>query len=416
MASKRGYTLMELLVAMSLLVLLGGGLVSLLSQGLSIWRTSENRGRAYEQARAVLEWVSADLRSTITAIPERRATKWLRFVCDEGPGGRQRLRFVRTIGGETSDPILREGGRYVSNRMPAAYDGLDDAEEAADGLLAPPGGAMEIFYMLDPRPGRRYLWRGVRSPVGGPGSLLVDLNVTTPSEGRAPRRAPTPPDPAGTSVVSPLADIEDFFFSGFAAPIADDILHLGFRFWTPVTNTWKEVPPVVTRRPEGESGPTSYWDSTRAILTTPGEAHHFRWFPRIDSLDDPADDVFPERVEVTVVVRGGYLQGDARLAEEMNESSTGVLVSGTLDLPADPRDRMVLIDDEWIAVEGIAGGRLKFVAAGRGRRWTLPAKHSLGAAVELGVTFRRIVEIPSHQPAVGTGIGATRRISGFRGR
>jgi hypothetical protein len=426
-----GYTLLELLVASGLLVLMGAGLVSLLSQGVSIWRVSEGRGRAYERARAVLDRVSDDLRSAIGRAVEPEGSSWVRFIADEGPGGRQRLRFARTISGEASDAILREGGKYLATRTPAVVDGVADSSEAEAGLLAAPGGALEVLYMMDPRPGERALWRGYRSPVGGPGSLFVDKNLqepppAPPSRASIPRKPSVPPVSGQTSpsVTDAAADASaeaaapapppPFYMEEFAAPLSAHLLYVGFRFWTPETNTWRDVPPLEDPGEGAPSGPTALWDSTRAILDSsawtpsggtgsvrssgssrPSGSRVFAWTPRAGSLGDPTDDVFPERVEVTVVVPADYAPGEARLAQPLTENDRTFTISGSIEIPEGDLDRYVLVDDEWIAVEEVQGSQIKVLADGRGRRWTQPAKHEAGALLEVGLTFRRVVDMPA---------------------
>src|SRR5688572_27174017 len=92
-SASAGYTLMEVLIAMGILVTLGGGLVSLLGHGVTVWSTAEKRGRAYETARALLERIAEDLRGAAVRRDESRVLA--RFLADEDPAGRQRLRFVR---------------------------------------------------------------------------------------------------------------------------------------------------------------------------------------------------------------------------------------------------------------------------------------------------------------------------------
>ena len=59
-----GYTLLEVLVAAGIFVFLGTALVTLLKQGITIWRVAETRGRIYERARAVLDTISGDAKSS----------------------------------------------------------------------------------------------------------------------------------------------------------------------------------------------------------------------------------------------------------------------------------------------------------------------------------------------------------------
>jgi prepilin-type N-terminal cleavage/methylation domain-containing protein len=398
----RGYTLMELLIAMSLLVVLGGGLVTLLGQAVSTWNTAENRGKVYEQARAVLDRAADDLRSVVIRSHSSEGDTWIRFIADADPDGRQRLRFVRTTSGEAADAILREGGRYLSVRTPATYDGQNDAKEASAGILAAPGGLEEVMYAADPRAGMRVIWRAARSPPGGPDSLLVDRNVEAqPVSAASTARKPAPKPaavPAAEATAAVPADEPappaECHLSRVAIPIAENVLFLGFSFWTPRSNTWNAVPALRDPKPGQQSGPSPWWDSTRGLLDVSGSSEEFVWKRRPDSLDDPKDDIFPEMVEVTVVIGE---RGDAigtRLTDDVNETAKSLSISRAVELPDAAGERFVLVDDEWIEIDAVEGSRLTIAANGRGARWTKAAKHDRGARVEIGTTFRRVVEIP----------------------
>ncbi len=421
-----GYTLMELMIAMSLLVILGGGLVTLLSQCVSIWNRAETRGKVYEEARALLDRIAEDLRSAVIRTHAAEGDTWVRFIADSDPDGRQRLRFVRTVSGEAADAILREGGRYLSVQTPAVCDGEDDAKEAQQGLLAAPGGASEVLYATDPRPGMRIVWRGSRSPVGGPDSLLVDRNVeegllqkegglASGKTGGGTRPAKSgevlaaAPEPAGAA---PGEAMVECALSRVATRTADHILFLGFRFWTPGTNTWRNVPPLKDPKPGEASGPTPWWDSTRALLEVQGGANELAWKRNPGSLDDPRDDIFPELVEVTVVVGEPVETLGARLVDEATEGAKALVLSLAVELPEDPIDRFVLVDDEWIEIEKADGNRLEVAAGGRGARWTKTARHDRGARVASGVTFRRVIEVPGFRSEVREEAGTRRRGKG----
>jgi prepilin-type N-terminal cleavage/methylation domain-containing protein len=415
----RGYTLLEMLIAMSLLVLLGGGLVTLLRESIATWNTAENRGKLYEEARAVLDRVADDLRSTVIRSHAAGDDSWVEFLSDLGPGGKQRLRFVRATSGETADSVLRKGGTYLSTRAPAAYDGREDTREADEGFLAAPGGLMEVLYAQDPRPGKRWLWRGVRSPVGGPDSLFIDANLgeeravrlkaeskSAPADEKKPEAVPGEPLPADEE--------RGFYLRAVAVPVCKDVLFLGFNFWLPATSTWREVPPLRDPKPGQESGPTPFWDSTRAILDLDGDRDEFVWKREAGSLDDPKDDVFPEQVQITLTLGEGENAMPPRLAEELGDGMKTLTLSRELLLPDDPEDRYVLVDDEWIAIEKAEGTKLTVAPDGRGERWTKAVKHDRGTQVELGTTFRRVVEIPGSRPGVSGGAEPARRKGGYR--
>jgi len=406
-AAAAGYTLMEILIAMGILVTLGGGLVSLLGHGVSVWNTAEKRGRVYETARALLERIAEDLRGAAVRRDESRVLA--RFLADEDPSGRQRLRFVRATSSESSDPVLRQGGRFLGPRAPALYDGFDDASEGASGTLRPAGGLMEVLYLLDPRPEGRSVWRGVRAPPGGPDSLFIDANV---EEEASPSRSAAPAPAAAKKEAVPAKEgaapgktvvLERFYLEDVAAVVADDIIHLGFRFWTQATNTWDDVPPLDDpRRPDAKSGPSSFWDSTRAVLAIPAGREEGSWRPVPGSIEDPSDDVFPERVEVTVVIGEEEMLFGPRLAETLGEKDRALTLTAPLALPDAPTDRFVLVGGEWVQIESVEGLRLVVTASGRGARFTKAARHDSGTRVEAGLTFRRVVEIP------GFRTGATR--------
>ena len=395
---------MEMLIAMALLVLLGGGLVTILRQGVSIWSTAESRGLIYEQARALLELIESDLRSTAVRFNRADDDVWVRFIADryvhpDEEQGAQRLRFVRTIAGEMADPILRQGGRRVSTKSPVYYDGGGLSEAARRGLLKAPAGLMEVFYMHDPRPGVAVVWRGVRAPLGGPASLFVDANVE-PSV-----RPLLGPDRRGAE--SSDGEEERFYLERFAVPVADHILYLGFRFWTATTNTWESVPTLARAGPDEQSGPSRVWDSTRALISEKEgnvRTGTFFWKRRRGSLDDARDDVFPEFVEVTIVIEGEEQLLGPRLSERLTSKGTTLTLSTELRLPDDGSQRMVLVDGEWIAIKSSSGCTLAVADKGRGWRGTVPAAHDRGARVVTGVSFRRVLALPSfrgdlHPPA-----------------
>jgi hypothetical protein len=430
------------MVAAGLLVLLGAGLAALLSQSVAIWNRAESRGLAYEKARVILEEIAEDLRSAVVRTSREADQVWIRFLADLGPEGRGRLRFVRTIPGEVAHPILRAGGQYLGVEAPAVYDGEDDAGEAQRGVLAAPAGLLEVFWCADPRPGERRLWRGVRSPIGGGGSLFIDENVESapPAQdsARAARgrsvRAPAVPaaeaaaggEPSERAVSgaekgagkSTAKDTERFYLEEFAAPVGSGVLFLGFRFWTPATNTWRAAAPLEKPRPGELSGPSDLWDSTRAFLdAAAGAPGELGWRRRSGSRGDPSDDLFPELVEVTLVLEEESTEPEARLALDLAPGAKAIDLSRELVFPEEEGERFVLVDEEWVLVSEAHGRQLLVAPEGRGARRTQAASHAAGAAVRLGLTFRRVVVMPSHRTAVkaeAPAAGGARRRGGLR--
>ncbi len=450
----RGYSLLELLVAMSIMVVLGTGLIVLLKQGVTTWHVAEKRAMIYERGRMVLEQVGEDLRAACSDSSAEGAGFWIRFLCDHDRQGRQRLRFTRAISGEMADPLAREGGTRLELGDVGHFDHHGDAAEASAGRLLAPRGYLEVLYCLDPDPARTVLWRGVRSPIGGAGSLFIDRNIeedpeaakTTkrtaggsppaqadpqrpgvaladgPAAARAPGKKlsvrqkvaaarkgagqgkdgppqPTPPPDQGE--LPPVQRLDLPPIERAARPFADGILHLSFAFWTRDTTTWETTIPARGRKGSREgqaSGPVLTWDSTRAILDEKAAGEAFAWRSVPGSLEDPSDDVFPERVEVILVVAGNADVQAISLAGEIGPSDKLIPLSRTDGLPTEGPDRFVRIDGEWIAYEKIEGGQLILSAgkiAGRGARGSAAARHAPGTPVEVGTTFRRVIQIPA---------------------
>ncbi len=406
---KSGYTLLEILVASGIFVFLGAALVTLMRQGVLIWRTAETRGRIYERARAILDTVADDLRGLSTDVGTEGNRFWVRLIADDDPNGRQRVRFVRVLAGETSDPVARFGGEFLTRDDSTYYDHHADLAEAERGLILPPAGLQEIVYAMDPDASQDVLWRGVRSPVGGTGTLFSNRNLepdprelkksSTAKRSSTAKKRSTTKKPV--KKVHPLEKV--------AHPVAGGILFLGFRFWTPETVAWDRPDLAGSSRSSTTTlkfvGPTRYWDSTRAILSVDDRDDPFAWRRRKESLTDPTDDIFPERVEVTVVVRGNPEASNLELEQDLGSKSSQVYLQSASGLPETGPNRYLSIGEpdgprEWIRYESISRNSLKVARGGRGIRGTRALKHLAGTPVEFGTPFRRVVEIPSYRRTV----------------
>lgn len=410
-----GFSLVELLVAMTIMILLGGALVTILKQGIDTWHLAEKRSTIYERARGVLDQVSDDLRSAAGDARAEGAGFWIRFICDADGQGPARLRFVRAIP-ESQDPVAREGGRFLETFGGVTADQHGDAIKVRDGQLLPPAGYQEVLYAMDPDPGAGVLWRGIRMPIGGAGSFFIDRNVDEEPSAAKDRLKKAPSangtvakkkgakaqsaEAAGTTgEKAPAPKAAPGVLARAARPFTRGIIHLSFAFWTPFTNTWDQAkPPKVLRSALESSGPILTWDSTRASLDEKAGGGEFAWRRIEGSLEDPTDDVFPQRVEVTLVTTGNADIPEAVLVEDLGLADRTVALSRTQGLSEEGPNRFVWIEGEWIGYERIEANRLILPAgkgAGRGARGTRPAAHLRGAGVDAGTTFRRVVEIPA---------------------
>jgi len=363
----RGLTLVELLVATAIFSVLGATIVFFLRQGLATWRAGETRRGAYEEAQAILRQVREDLGGAFVrnpAVPGEDPT--VRFICDFDAHGRQRIAFVRTLPREAAHPIAGLAGNMTAAMQD--LDGRDDLKEGLAGDLRATGGLLEVAYVMDPR-GGDVLYRGEHAPPGGEASLLVAQNVESEERVRA-----------------------------LFTPFSSRVLHLEMAFWTQYTRTWDDATPPLTRpRIGARSGPAFIWDSTRAILPDlPGaQADEFRFRRGPASLVEPADDIFPERVLVTLVVaEEGPAATETILTQPLAADGREAKVLSTRGFEA--RGPFVRIGREWVKVEKVLDdGTLKLPRGSRGRRGTLPADHKAGTTVVAGRTFSAVVEIPA---------------------
>jgi prepilin-type N-terminal cleavage/methylation domain-containing protein len=369
MARARGMTLLEIMIAMAIFSILGMTLALFLRQGLSAWRTGEARRGAYEEAQSLLRRLREDLRSTFTTVPvvpgePARA----RFLCDIDEEGRQRLAFVRTIPAESRHPLAALAGNAIGADQD--LDGRNDHEKAVAGRLRATGGLEEVLYAMDPEVDGALL-RGARSPVGGDASLFALENVKNAAR---------------------LREV--------ARPLSLNVLHFELQFWAQNTEGWRDE--AVARK----HGPTSVWDSTRGLLpadpNTPAE--EFRFFRDEASVEDADDDVFPERIRATIVVREeGPAATWSALAAPVNETDVEVAV---LDPKLfETRGPYVRIGKgqaaEWVRFKSVdaGSGRLRLEVNGRGLRGTRRRRHAAGEDVVTGRTFTTEVEVPAFAEA-----------------
>jgi hypothetical protein len=351
MNKEQGLTLIEILVALGIFVMLGSGLVVFLRDGISTWQVGESRRESIERAEAILEPLCADLRSLFSQPdpgPDGGLVEVL-LLCDRDGRGRSRLRMVSVLDEEVRNPITRIAGSLTGGLADIDYN--NDSMEARLGILRAPGGLCEVSYSMGPEEGSEVLWRGFKSPIGGEGTLFNDVNLAPDVDG-TPRRS---------------------------RPIADGVLHIEWSFWGGDRRRFvagKVQPPL------------SFWDSTRGILPMDRQSGIY-WDS--GSRDDPFDDVFPDTVEVLLVLRPARSAALARLSADIDGSTGDILVDSTAQYPVGP-DSYIRIDSEWIRV-----GRLTsraFLDCERGMRGTTAVEHSRLQSVVHGSEFRKTVRIP----------------------
>jgi hypothetical protein len=370
-------TLIEVLVSMGIFLFLGFVLVTMLRQGLSIWRTGDARRESLEQAQTIIEHLTTDLSAVYTETGRKPPVR-VKFIADIDPAtGAQRLRFVKTIRGEAEKYLLREaGGLFGADSF---IDENHDWSEAYKGILKPAGGLCEVAYVLLPdnspgADGAYVLWRGICAPIGDPqNSVFNDANM----DGAVVERCMT--------------------------PFGRGVLHMGLSFWTQYTNTWD--PRCYTRissafTEQEKSGPMLEWDSTRGYIPLPGRLEQSEFALYRGTPNDPSDDIFPSKIRITLVVRErGDGAAKTTLSRALNPDGSQMQLSDGSRFPLNPKEGycFVFVGGEWIEYGERKGDTL--VNLRRGARRTQAAAHRNGETVETGRTISFVVSALAYREA-----------------
>jgi prepilin-type N-terminal cleavage/methylation domain-containing protein len=455
---RSGVTLVELLVAMSILLIFGSLAVTTLMYGSRMFRTGHRRSFAYEVASIVFDQLDDDISGASSQFwgkGEEAFDTRIKFWVDhddefagnpDHEGGRQRLRLVRSIPDQTVNARIRAAGDGLDNADDGPIDEEwynlkdDDDDTLVDEDLASLEGLCEVAYVL----GRdaddtRTLYRAVLAPIGyrdpdattgDGGDTGVDRFGTTFFHG-VDEDGDDDPDDGDADALGTSDRIQKK-----AVVLAEDVLHFEVRLWTQYTNTWDIREPDGTlidfdrwadpNLPE-HCRPLLTWDSDRLVqdtaTTDPEISTPFSLmdpgvgdFPAEDEdadgdgVNDEEDEdyvddnVFPRAVMVVLVIdpTNEYAQRHRLLlAEDITDPDSTADIAATGQMPPfNSRRPYVLIEDEWIRLdpqdpyEG-SGTSFDLHVAERGVRGTERATHDSGVELTFGQTFTRVIRNPA---------------------
>jgi hypothetical protein len=342
------------LVSIGIFVIMGAALVTLWRLGLGMWARGERRRKTYEQAQSVLAQVALDLETAYTREPIQQGLPTARFFCTRDKTGMQRLSFVRTFETGPERAYTYHAGDG-GNSYTDGFTGDGTSLKAIGGLLG-------VSYF---RTGRELR----RATLGPPSPTTTGARTTT---GSSPGEV-----------------------------VSANCLYLGFRFWSQYTTTWDE--PTGSRSSKrGRPWPETVWDSTRGAgvvepIDPSGRARAFSLARGQLSLEEPFDDIFPEIVEITLVVephKNRTLRTE--LTSWAGASSEKIDVASTRGFDDPSMGPMfLLVGDEWVKVK--KKRKRGFLLSGRGLRGTEPSEHDEWTIVRQGTTFTMRVGVPGYR-------------------
>lgn len=400
--SARGFTLLEILVAMSLFTIIGFSVMLLMSSGVDMWlqgtRGAQNEDRKEmslprleEDLRQVRvgtsrDRIPVDLKSESSQqkelpalVPENRfLSGYMIYKFGENEVACRYLAFVRDLRGlgEIEVYALRAGR---DPKADAYIDGKEDEKEFNEGRHLPTGGQIEVLWIWLPdpdEPGLGSVYRAYRTPIGGPETLLDPKNFE--DYGKLVRN------------IRPV-------------PVFQDVLLFDLYFWTQFTTTWEYMPgePSVVTRPESAQavkaglppcGPSRTWDSTRGMLL--GGPSDFKLKRGANSLNFAGDDIWPRAVRVEFALR----EMTTQLKEDFGADGSNFTVHDPLFATGRGvlMDALMKIGAEWVRISGRdPRDPDTFDIAARAQRGTVRVSHPAESNVYFGQVFDRTIQIPA---------------------
>jgi len=394
----RGFTLLEILIAMSLFTVLGLGVAMLMRAGVEMYVKGSEGSLQEDRLEQSLPRLDADLRAVlvppqIDRIPfdpknpdpqeepdprppvNRFLSGYQTYKFGDKDVACRYIAFVRDTTGLGEIEIFAD--RAGQNARADAYiDGWEDDREFRENRHLPTGGACEVLYIWLPdedRLGVGAVYRAYRSPIGGEGTLLDPKNYDSREK------------------VVRLVQRQ---------PVFQEVTLFDLLFWTQWTTNWEwsAREPVVTRPPADAAqvakgpepcGPSLTWDSTRGIL--PAEV--FRLGKGASSFNFSADDIWPHAVRISYAVA----ETSTTLATNVGaDDNSFIVVAGDFATGrGEVRDVPMKIGTEWVLVSSRDGTRRDKFYMSRGRRGTTKVAHAAGEPVYFGRVYDFTMAIPS---------------------
>jgi prepilin-type N-terminal cleavage/methylation domain-containing protein len=177
-----GFTLLEMLLALSLFALLSTGLAAALKTGLDAWHRGRGMEERQQRARAILETLALELRNALPA-PGRGLT---------GEESSVSFLTVRRSVDEDGSPLFRvarvtyrlvDGPEGFEKELEKTEDLLDGRPARTASLSAAPSLVRFLYAYAPEKEGEGLLWQPRWDADALPAGIRVTLSLPDPSEG-----------------------------------------------------------------------------------------------------------------------------------------------------------------------------------------------------------------------------------------
>lgn len=357
MKSRRGLTLVELLLSLALFSFLAVAVFQILDRSLSLWRRTETRRGLLAQAAAVSDLLAKDLSGLEGGGRGDLVAEWVMFDTDgDGVADAKwpRLRLVR------------QASAGDVQRLQAIRKQEQDAAEASSPRL-PAEGLVEVLWLAVPASltdknarAEGVLWRGER--------LVTDAST----------KSFLAPDFLGRSNRPP---------AGAADEVGGSCLWFGMLFATQTSNVhdgWKLGGDLDCAATSWDAWAKGRPDKDAHPWNEPGAG-----MPRARNRP-----LLPRRARFELEFeRPADRQRRTVLAAPVEVGDTSILVDDGERIPRE-EEAFVLVDGEWMQVRGIDG---RNVSVQRGQRGTKTAMHAQGTMVHFGLRVVREVSIATYR-------------------
>ncbi|MFN0207572.1 MAG: PilW family protein [Planctomycetota bacterium] len=358
----RGFTLVELLVVMGILIAFTYMAVRLLSGGIDIWKAAEDARDQDERARVALDLLRQDLWLCDGGERSRFVTDYSEIITKGEAMNVARLRFVRSMS-RADEARLRAGfaqGPGAVAGATAASPNTTVANAAPDGGT----GLLEVAYSTIPD-------ASAKDPA-----LLLLRRAAVAAE----------PETSGNSIFT-----KDFFTRqkrGFMDPaiggdVIGGVLYFGVQLASQKTLTFEKL--------RDQGGPEWSWDSTRGEFIGIKTTGYNKFGMSLARPIVPRERVFPRRVRaILILAREDADRRIVKLAKDAERTANEFILDDPDPLPVSAGD-FVKIGGEICEVNE-AGPRILRIKS-RGAFATDAVLHREGLAVHRGRIF--IMEVPN---------------------